>query len=60
MMGGFGIDINACCNMKGCLRLLCDKWKMQHFYIKNFCSQSQWGGFPETSLGYATEVACKA
>jgi len=33
-MMGVAIDINVFGNVKCCY--LCDKWKMQHFYIKIF------------------------
>jgi len=44
-MGCFGIDINVFGNIKGCLRLFCYKWKMQHFYMKNFF-------FPKPTEGF--------
>jgi len=33
-MRGVWIDINVFGNINHCY--FCDKWKMQHFYIKNF------------------------
>ena len=46
---GFGIDINVFGNIECCY--FCEKWKMQHFYIKNV---DEGGLTPVTPFGYAT------
>lgn len=48
-----GIDINTFGNTRRCY--FCNKWKLQHFYMKIFLFPKPMGGLtPENPFGYAT------